>query len=874
MEQHNHIAATVAQRQQPATETLPVQENLVAPLPIQCSLTVGAPDDPLEHEADAMADTVMRMPNKPDTSKMSDTFSGSSFLQRKCAACEEEEKAQRKPLSASITPFIQTKTNGEGTTSASLSSKINSSRGNGSSMDNGTKTFMESRFGSDFSSVKIHTGSESVMMNRELSAKAFTVGNDIYFNEGQYNPQSDSGKHLLAHELTHTIQQNGGLQKKIQRYTCTNDPATAPVADMPGCSTDTSRPAHHDADVGFAVSGSNINAPSLAALSALVARWRANAARNDTIRIDAFSSCDGDATNNWKLSCSRAKKIENEMKTPSDGTPGIPATATFLKFAHGETNEFSASVLADNRKGMVTLQPVPSAVPAAPPAAGATDFLVDRVGHSSQSQIFFERGSATLLPDAIANIDALKATSPGSVTLTGFASLEEAPALAQSRANAVRARLTAAPNAVTVTSATGNAPATAGRSNFVDARKVEIVLAGATASTLDCDAVDATTGARINPPTAPCATMDPATLTAFTSTMTVANQAMTDAMNAINPAHASYNPALITRFFGNNSPATMATLTSNLTNLQTHVTNLPAITHCGGQCDTGGCEGGPIAYNHGVDALSTMTLCVPTFKNLNLNDRARNLIHESAHGTSPLGGASAPTEGTKDMAYRHERLIFNLSPEDRLRNSDSYALFAMFAREIILTGSAAAQPTGIAVPEVDTITGFAGADRTAVEMAIAQLEKRLTWARDHSNQLFGQAKKVKDGTLTWAASWANSYMQQLSTLFPVTAPPAAPTLRDMSILGAIIERYTLMKAAVNRDLTINSMPAGLINWPAVPNNLASVSLNIGPDFFRATADNQVSLLLEALSHSTPGVEAAFVPGYVAFAKWIHEHATI
>ena len=186
--------------------------------PVQCALTVGAPDDPLEHEADAMADTVMRMPNVSDTSAVSDTFSPNAFLQRKCAHCEEEEKAQRKPLSASITPFIQTKSNGEGTTSASLSNKINNSHGGGSSMDNGTKTFMESRFGSDFSSVKIHTGSESVMMNRELSAKAFTVGNDIYFNDGQYNPQSDSGKHLLAHELTHTIQQGKGIQpKKIQR---------------------------------------------------------------------------------------------------------------------------------------------------------------------------------------------------------------------------------------------------------------------------------------------------------------------------------------------------------------------------------------------------------------------------------------------------------------------------------------------------------------------------------------------------------------------------------------------------------------------------------------------------------------------------------
>ena len=193
---------SAANRPSPAAERTPGST-------VQTKLTIGAVNDPLEHEADTMADTVMRMPN------VSDTFSTNSFIQRKCAHCEEEEKAQRKPLSASITPFIQTKNNGEGTTSASLSNKINSSRGGGSSMDDGTKTFMENRFGSDFSSVKIHTGAESVMMNRELNAKAFTVGNDIYFNEGQYNPQSDSGKHLLAHELTHTIQQNGA--QTIQR---------------------------------------------------------------------------------------------------------------------------------------------------------------------------------------------------------------------------------------------------------------------------------------------------------------------------------------------------------------------------------------------------------------------------------------------------------------------------------------------------------------------------------------------------------------------------------------------------------------------------------------------------------------------------------
>jgi Domain of unknown function (DUF4157)/Annexin len=198
--------------------------NNAVPAAIQTKLAIGAVNDPLETEADAMADTVMRMPaaissSPPDgniiTGKASDTTI------RKCAKCDsdtdKEEKARMKPLASSITPFIQTKSNGEGIASDALSSRISNSRGNGSQMDGETKTFMESRFGTDFSGVKIHTGNESVQMNRELNAKAFTVGNDIYFNEGQYNTGSESGKHLLAHELTHTVQQNqayGNIQRK------------------------------------------------------------------------------------------------------------------------------------------------------------------------------------------------------------------------------------------------------------------------------------------------------------------------------------------------------------------------------------------------------------------------------------------------------------------------------------------------------------------------------------------------------------------------------------------------------------------------------------------------------------------------------------
>ena len=171
---------------------------------IQRSLAIGAVNDPLEHEADAVADKVIRMPEP-------------NFIRRKCANCEEEEKVQRKPLAS----FIQKMGNDSGmTASDSVTQKINSTKGGGNNLDRGTKSFMESRFGSDFSDVKIHTGDYAVQMSQELNAQAFTVGNDVYFNSGKYNPDSESGKHLLAHELTHTVQQSGErkqAQSKIQR---------------------------------------------------------------------------------------------------------------------------------------------------------------------------------------------------------------------------------------------------------------------------------------------------------------------------------------------------------------------------------------------------------------------------------------------------------------------------------------------------------------------------------------------------------------------------------------------------------------------------------------------------------------------------------
>ena len=181
--------------------------NASAATNIQCKLTVGSVNDPMEAQADAVADQVMRMPEH-------------GLIQRKCSKCEEEEKAQRKPL----TSFIQKKEASGNTTIASdaMSNKIQATKGNGAALDSSTKTFMESRFGTDFSRVNIHTDSHAVALSSELNAQAFTVGNDVYFNSGKYSPESSEGKHLLAHELTHTLQQDKtqGIQRSCTDGQC------------------------------------------------------------------------------------------------------------------------------------------------------------------------------------------------------------------------------------------------------------------------------------------------------------------------------------------------------------------------------------------------------------------------------------------------------------------------------------------------------------------------------------------------------------------------------------------------------------------------------------------------------------------------------
>ena len=97
-----------------------------------------------------------------------------------------------------------------------VESSIQSARGGGQALDSGVRAQMEPTLGADLSGVRVHTGAEADRLNQAVSARAFTTGSDVFFRQGEYSPGSSSGRELLAHELTHVVQQSGApVQAKL-----------------------------------------------------------------------------------------------------------------------------------------------------------------------------------------------------------------------------------------------------------------------------------------------------------------------------------------------------------------------------------------------------------------------------------------------------------------------------------------------------------------------------------------------------------------------------------------------------------------------------------------------------------------------------------
>ena len=202
---------------------------------VQAKLNIGHPNDRYEREADTVADRVVRTIHSPASSAES---TPQPTVQRK--SNEEEhlqekeddretatEDIQRKPIFESEGIQSKNETGQDNTPPDDLESRLGSSSGDGTPLPNDTRNSMESAMGADFGGVRVHTDSNAVQMNQDLGAQAFTHGNDIYFNEGKYDPGNSGGQHLLAHELTHTMQQ-GASKPSVQKQETPESPPEMP----------------------------------------------------------------------------------------------------------------------------------------------------------------------------------------------------------------------------------------------------------------------------------------------------------------------------------------------------------------------------------------------------------------------------------------------------------------------------------------------------------------------------------------------------------------------------------------------------------------------------------------------------------------------
>ncbi len=171
-------------------------------------LRIAAADDPLEREADRLADQVLRATADNRRASLSPPH-----LARQCAACAEQDEETLLHRQASAAAPL-------GPAPSSVHAVLHAP---GQPLDSGVRSLFEPRFGHDFSQVVVHTGAAAEHSARQVGALAYTVGHHIVFGAGRYAPKSTAGQRLLAHELAHVVQQSGGgvaLQREVEKRIC------------------------------------------------------------------------------------------------------------------------------------------------------------------------------------------------------------------------------------------------------------------------------------------------------------------------------------------------------------------------------------------------------------------------------------------------------------------------------------------------------------------------------------------------------------------------------------------------------------------------------------------------------------------------------
>lgn len=323
---------------------------------LQAALKIGQSDDVYEQEADRVAQQVVCMP-EPLIQKKCRCSSGG----QPCAKCAEEKEKMN----------IQRKADASAVSDSSVPDNFMSSLGVGQPLDKATRNYFEPRFGMDFSQIRVHTGSKAETSASSINAHAYTLGNNVVFGRGQYQPQTIRGKRLLAHELTHTMQQ---VKKKdtLRRFAMCEATGQCPRRDTG--EVERARRTPHRVETyqptifGILISNFPIDEhnPKTDLHSNLTwVRLVANmgTTATDEWEILGFSDCQGPEARNNSLRQERANEIASVLPSTVRVRVSRVSAATISDCIDSNGNELGRS-----RNRSVLIQRVPGSTgPTAPP---------------------------------------------------------------------------------------------------------------------------------------------------------------------------------------------------------------------------------------------------------------------------------------------------------------------------------------------------------------------------------------------------------------------------------------------------------------------------------------------------------------------------
>ncbi|HYP01209.1 MAG TPA: DUF4157 domain-containing protein [Pyrinomonadaceae bacterium] len=802
---------------------------------VQPKLNLSTPGDRYEQEADRVADEIMRMPSPHNATPPPTATAHASpqLVQRKCSSCESAAR-RRKPAEDEDRRIVQTKrVTGESSpapASHRLHAETGAPQGGGASLPQSARAFFEPRFGHDFTHVRVHTDARADEMARAINARAFTVGQDIGFRAGEYQPDSFEGRKLLAHELTHTLQQaTPGFSRQVQRA-CD---ATTLARTQPQFFPQELRLSRVFAGRSTLRSGDRHVAVGLVQQALVDLCFNLGTAGANGDGVDKVYGA---------LTEQAVRDFQTTESVPG-ATPGVVDRNT-LRCLDGTRSQRT--------------------VPCHQTTVADPQFQItgERTGGRSQD-IFFARGSSALdLGDRI-KLFLLTALHQGcALTLEGYVSEDElvefGPQLATDRINAVEAAFAGLnqhrPGPVCTSpvlplrTPLPKPDASAGVGTYRDRRKVEVIPAGVSSTTTSCS------GASVVRQRALDATEAPIVDTAINDGVPM----MDAALAALVPGNASGDNAL-NSFFG--GVAQRAQVVDKLRIWRRHLnTVVRRRKQRGTDCDATCSDA--LAYNKDTGGSAMMTVCSPFFRSVRLyptlsvaENRALVLVHEAGHGSL----------GTDDVAYDTNRLIrfIGRSPSLALTNTDSFVTLIRCLSGLL---SGCTLPPG-----GDTQTNMTSAEEESAQEGLAWLDSWLIWTGQDLSGLYEALNRSRLRGRMETGYYGVNVFTPFAAAFNLRRPAnAPPTMREQTMVASIWDRFRVMSSVVSGNLTVTKdiSSAPVQRWTPGGSQAPGTSLSLTDAYFltATTPRQRVELLLSMIIAATPIIDTSLRPAYENFVK--------